>query len=1160
MRGDILLKFLSMHMPAFGPFTEFELNFGSPGLQVVYGPNESGKSSSLRAFRALLYGMHRQTSDNFLHPYNMLAVRASLQHSDGRVMEVVRRKGRKDTLKTLEGDTVADSEFTGFIGNLTEEVFDRLYGLDHRTLASGGKALLAEGGKVGESLFAANVGPAFRQVRENLRKEAEELWKPRGQKQALNATLSAWKQARKEARDASLQVSKFESLQNELEQQQSEVHHLQEQLGSVRARLQTLENQKSALPRWARYRELGQALEEQSGLPELGLDFSQRREKTRVDYDQAMADLRRLKAEQSQLEERLKELPTKWPVLDLAEGVEKLYQRASRVEDIQTEIPALEAELRQLQDQIEAVRSSLGLSEGAESFPASSVRAEARQLAGEHQDIQTQLESIAESRARLEGRLKRLETQKTELKETGDLADLELMLGRARVGANWEERLHQMRAEYKTARASLDSELQALPFWNRDIESLKSLAVPSADCVDRMDREIQEAQSAVLQTQRAEEQAQGRLKVVQKELSRLEAGGPIPTPEQLQELRRDRDRRFEQLVLTWQSGGSGSEGQVAEFRHSLKEVDTHADRILKDADRVAARAEQQRQADALAADLEQRRSERIEAEQALQKVNEAWAALWIEALPNPQPPREMRRWLELRLNVLARQREFENVHQEGLSLDKKRQELLDGLRKALLNAFPSLELPLDDLGQTLHFVEKKLSQAKEASGRLASLNQSFVEIERERDDLDSKEQHFKQRLKDWEPRWSDTISQFSLAKEPTPKALDATLAEYDQLQHLHSKAHSCRQELEKLQAESRVFEMQVKEVASLVEGSEAKTPWLTARNLHSLLVKAREQQKALATMNARLDELNQAREEAKFRLTQASEEVAKLLSEAAASDMDELPSIETQVRKRRELLTLQNEVSETLLSLGGGATLEEFCQTLSDLSAEQVEAELEELSQRQTELETSQRTLLQRIGELKEKLQQMDGSDQAARAAERAAQLQTEGLELTAQFMRLELAEHVLKTEIENYRRANEGPILKKSSEYFAKLTCGDYTELHSGYDDDSDEPVLQAIARSGRRVNVEGMSEGTRDQLFLSLRLATIDLRAEHAEPFPLIADDLLVQFDRERALATLNVLAEFARRHQVLLFTHLDRDRELAEKLDSELAEVKSLERLSL
>ena len=172
----------------------------------------------------------------------------------------------------------------------------------------------------------------------------------------------------------------------------------------------------------------------------------------------------------------------------------------------------------------------------------------------------------------------------------------------------------------------------------------------------------------------------------------------------------------------------------------------------------------------------------------------------------------------------------------------------------------------------------------------------------------------------------------------------------------------------------------------------------------------------------------------------------------------------------------------------------------------------------------------------------------------------TEGVDLVAQLMRLELAEHILKIEIERYRQANEGPILKRSSHYFSQLTCGEYTELHSAFQDDSEEPVLEARSKSGRTVTVDGMSEGTRDQLYLSLRLATIEQRGEDAEPFPFIADDLLVHFDRERAMATLRVLAEFGQKNQVLLFTHLDRDRELAEELDSELAEVKCLERLAL
>ena len=60
--------------------------------------------------------------------------------------------------------------------------------------------------------------------------------------------------------------------------------------------------------------------------------------------------------------------------------------------------------------------------------------------------------------------------------------------------------------------------------------------------------------------------------------------------------------------------------------------------------------------------------------------------------------------------------------------------------------------------------------------------------------------------------------------------------------------------------------------------------------------------------------------------------------------------------------------------------------------------------------------------------------------------------------------------------------------------------------------------ARTAPRVPVAGMSEGARDQLFLSLRLALLELRA--VEPLPFIADDLLSSFDEARTARMLGLL----------------------------------------
>ena len=76
--------------------------------------------------------------------------------------------------------------------------------------------------------------------------------------------------------------------------------------------------------------------------------------------------------------------------------------------------------------------------------------------------------------------------------------------------------------------------------------------------------------------------------------------------------------------------------------------------------------------------------------------------------------------------------------------------------------------------------------------------------------------------------------------------------------------------------------------------------------------------------------------------------------------------------------------------------------------------------------------------------------------------------------------------------------------------------------------------ANPPERVDPAGLSDGTRDQLFLALRLAGIEQHLEQREPMPLVVDDVLIHFDADRARATLECLAELSRRTQVLLFTH--------------------------
>ena len=122
---------------------------------------------------------------------------------------------------------------------------------------------------------------------------------------------------------------------------------------------------------------------------------------------------------------------------------------------------------------------------------------------------------------------------------------------------------------------------------------------------------------------------------------------------------------------------------------------------------------------------------------------------------------------------------------------------------------------------------------------------------------------------------------------------------------------------------------------------------------------------------------------------------------------------------------------------------------------------------------------------------------------------------------------------IERYREKNQGPILARAGVLFAGLTGGSFARLQ--IDDDGDgRSVLKGVRPDGRLVDVEAMSDGSHDQLYLALRLASLESWLQSHEPVPFVVDDILLNFDDQRATAALKALAELSQRTQVLFFTH--------------------------
>ena len=147
-------------------------------------------------------------------------------------------------------------------------------------------------------------------------------------------------------------------------------------------------------------------------------------------------------------------------------------------------------------------------------------------------------------------------------------------------------------------------------------------------------------------------------------------------------------------------------------------------------------------------------------------------------------------------------------------------------------------------------------------------------------------------------------------------------------------------------------------------------------------------------------------------------------------------------------------------------------------------------------------------------------------------------------FLELSLASFAVKEAMAKVRADQQDPLVARAGVLFAGMTRGEFVGIETDVGD-GDAPVVVGKRANGAPASIAEMSDGTRDQLFLAFRLASLESYGDVAEPLPFVADDILVHFDDARAKATLGLLATFGEKNQVLLFTHHESVRDAAAEL---------------
>lgn len=1098
-------------------------------LTIILGDNEAGKSTAMRAIDALFFGVNRSLAAPLSEAQFHAGAEAILPN--GLPLQWTRR-GRKLFVEPPMGE-----RFEAALPAHQRARFRSIFHLGHAEIG-GGPELLGADGALGSIIYAASTGVNVSLVdslQASLSTRLKEVSGRAQRHQGINLLLPLLVDKERELREAvrfgdyEAAQAELEAIVEELEENENIREDRERELASLRQRIAWAERdaERRALMEGLRAHLGDRALPDPHRVARLlsAWDGLKRAKRTFED---------RAEARSASENERLA-LGDEPKLALYADEIASMAQRAERAQKDRASLGTLHARLDESRRKL---RQTLGLSadlpldalleRARETILDDALRASLKrdfaELDAAHAE-RLQAERTLDERMREHARLPEIPAQ---LRIT-PLEQAEALLSKL---AEHEREENAHRTELEKLRRQMAGLVEKLGLGELSDEQMRRLNIaPRTLLEQRRAAKIEAAEAlerAVIDVRRLQNDLADR----ERSLEEAERGlGMIPTDEALETARSEREAAWSSLRNAIARAEADVDDRLQRFEQAMRRVDRLMDLRFEGATRLGEIVERRREVERQAALLPRA----IEAKEASEKAASEADARWIELWPFlAAPPSDHARWLEdfeaLRQAWVEEERLSKLAHEAAAAAENH----LGDVHRILRGALPDA-LGLNTSAAIAQTIKSELDRrrahnaaAEKLQDRARSLDEA---IETAKDALD----RAKDRLKNAEDTWEERISELPLSARGDQESIRATLERQENLQLLVAAIEDARADSSRLERSLGRFEEEAK---ALLKKTEAFTETLnlprelsleaTLQVLQREAKKAVELARAIEQAETKLEQHRIAEAQAKASLDSIEKNLDALWAELGAQEEPSDESVERTAEWAREaqhLASLLRKAEDELARMSAPPLDSE-----SDRSPTALQEEASDLEERIQALGIQRGELRERQKRAQAELERLADSDPLSIAEERE-ELRELILSRAQEIATLHTALFLLNRAKERAEGAAE-PIIEQASDVFRRLTEGRYQGLLLGQGEDA---PLEAITSDGRAIKLDALSDGTRDQIWLALRLATA-LRAHEETPLPLILDDVLVHFDESRTAAALEVFAELSERVQIILFTHHD------------------------
>ena len=1145
------MKLLRVQANNFGIFHDQEWDFGNEPFRLVFGPNEAGKSTLLELLRNALFGFPEQTDYAWPSHQGEMSVEISAQLDDRRRLKFRRRKGRKNIVRGQidaednggDYDEVDVHSLADLLGHASPELFQNVFAFSLDELSKGSDSLTHA--RLSEALFGSGIGGLsnLHRVHELLRGQHSELFAPRARKRPINSLLNDLRDLDQQFQQQSVaQPREFEALRaQQLEAAQSE-KQLLATLASQRHQADQLKRRQQAFGLWQRYKALQELVQDHPDRANITAEQFDRYEEIHRQCENRLLNIAQLRSEVQLKTKQLSSCAPDKRILESAERIRTMSRDTNRIGAMRKDSPLRQRESAGLHEQIQVrlqpYATILAPERWEDCLVGIANRDVLRKLVTQYQSM-SQAERAAQQKIQhLKVEIARLGRERQAIQgqpECSALQELMVHFPLQSAEAQSASELKRELAQERTQIEKLKRELKESTAGSQ--QELPLTNPPPQERIEASHREIVNGQQAVANANQSLQTARQKHELDKRQLEdhRLEA----PTIPSLADVASQRELRN----ASWQGicqalrHPTNDERQIdqliEEFQGHMAGTDRLADRFLDSADQVARRTFLESSHAASTRDLAADQHSLLEQERKLSSQLEACRSLWADSGLNPPPLETMMQWVQKHNQLLAlvgalRQKELrlselqqsDAVFAEKIANELQRMRVCD-------KPLPS------DLTQLGELATRTVSQTKQSEIHLEQIDRLMAEHQAELIGSTEQWSNLHQALDQWQVQWQAELAAAELVEHANATTVGELLDALADAQADFQRSMNLAERARNMNTELDAFEQQMAQLLPMSTSSEKEPTTDSLAALNQLVVQleqAERQHRERQELVKELERLGTELDGWAAEVDQCEQQMKELRSFANCDTHEEMKHVAELSSQRQSWLKETSQLDSSLRQVLGDDMTD--WDRLSETSEVQLAETLQEAHRQIEATDQAYQLAARQLGRLEQGVSRFQEKQPVHSLAIQIEGKRAEFGELVDRWVPLMMADSLIRRAMQQFENQHQSELRDAIGDLLASMTDGKYTEVQASLDDRENFLVKRD---SGQLVETSQLSTGTREVLYLAIRLAYVKHYCRDNESLPLVLDDVLVNCDETRAKHTLESLISVAERNQlqVLLLT---------------------------